>query len=265
MAQSIFVCTDLDRTVLPNGPQPESKGARAAFARLAAREEVTLAYVTGRDRDLVEGAITHYRLPAPEVVIADVGTSIYRVSSGGSWSFVDDWARAIGADWGGLGLHELMALLSDLKPLRAQERSKQGRFKLSYYLALHEERERLSEEIGESLGAAGVQATLIWSVDEPAGVGLLDIIPASASKFHAIEACMGYLGFDYSNTVFCGDSGNDMEVLVSPIAAVLVANAQPEVRDEALCRSSLAERSACLYVAHGGFLGMNGNYWCKII
>ncbi|MCI5126782.1 MAG: haloacid dehalogenase, partial [Candidatus Electrothrix sp. AR5] len=31
----LLVCTDLDRTLLPNGPQPESPGARPAFAALA--------------------------------------------------------------------------------------------------------------------------------------------------------------------------------------------------------------------------------------
>ena len=43
MNRQLLLCTDLDRTVLPNGPQSESQGARTLFAALAARPEVTLA------------------------------------------------------------------------------------------------------------------------------------------------------------------------------------------------------------------------------
>ena len=42
MPKRILICTDLDRTLLPNGKQPESPGARAAFTRLVSRPEVTL-------------------------------------------------------------------------------------------------------------------------------------------------------------------------------------------------------------------------------
>ena len=48
MNGSILICTDLDRTLLPNGNQPESPDARRRFACFAAREEVRLAYVTVR-------------------------------------------------------------------------------------------------------------------------------------------------------------------------------------------------------------------------
>lgn len=67
-------------------------------------------------------------------------------------------------------------------------------------------------------------------------------------------------GFCYENTVFCGDSGNDLEVLASPIPAVLVANAQPVVREFALQRAHALGCEQQLYIAKGGFKGMNGNY-----
>ena len=67
----LLLCTDLDRTVLPNGPQPEPAGARRCFAAFAACPEVTLAYVTGRHRHLVEQAIHDYGLPRPDVVFSD--------------------------------------------------------------------------------------------------------------------------------------------------------------------------------------------------
>ena len=79
MTKPILICTDLDRTLLPNGKQPESPGARAGFRRLVSRPEITLAYVSGRHRRLVEDAIREYELPLPDWVIGDVGTTIYQV------------------------------------------------------------------------------------------------------------------------------------------------------------------------------------------
>ena len=49
MPGHLLLCTDLDRTLIPNGPQPESAQAREHFARFAAHPQVTLAYVSGRD------------------------------------------------------------------------------------------------------------------------------------------------------------------------------------------------------------------------
>ena len=57
MPERLLICTDLDRTLIPNGTQPESSGARDHFALLVGRPEVTLAYVSGRHRALVETAI----------------------------------------------------------------------------------------------------------------------------------------------------------------------------------------------------------------
>lgn len=260
MSARLLICTDLDRTLIPNGPQSESPQARSHFARLVARPEVTLAYVTGRHRALVQQALAHYRLPDPDFVIGDVGTTIYRVGADQAWQPLADWEETIGRDWAGHDHADLKRLLIDLSALRLQETSKQNRFKLSYYVPLHVDREELAGAIGTRLDAAGVAARLVWSVDEPAGVGLLDVLPASASKRHAIEALMQRQLFSLDETVFCGDSGNDIEVLSSPIPAVLVANSQPEVRELALRLAAEAGCSDRLYIATGGFMGMNGNY-----
>ncbi|MFW6379199.1 MAG: HAD family hydrolase, partial [Guyparkeria sp.] len=78
----LLVCTDLDRTLIPNGRQPESSDARDLFRQLVERPEVTLAYVSGRDRRLLESAIAEFALPTPDFAIGDVGTTIYRIDDG---------------------------------------------------------------------------------------------------------------------------------------------------------------------------------------
>jgi len=259
MNESILLCSDLDRTLLPNGPQPESPGARERFAAVAACPGVTLVYVTGRHRELVQQAIDNYCLPLPDYVIGDVGSSLFAVSDAG-WSLQPEWQAEIAPDWAGLRHADLHALLADIRSLRLQETCKQNTWKLSYYVPLYADNVSLLDEVGERLAARGVRASLIWSVDEPAAIGLLDILPASANKLHAIEFLRACNGFPLADTLFAGDSGNDLSVLASAIPAVLVANAAAEVREAALREAQRQGHGNALYIARGGYLGMNGNY-----
>ena len=260
MPERLLICTDLDRTLIPNGAQPESSGAREHFAQLVARPEVVLAYVSGRDRGLVEEAISEYSLPVPDYAIGDVGTTIYRVGATHAWQHDAAWEQEILQDWGGHSHRELAQALSDLPALRPQEAGKQNTCKLSYYPPVDIDTAALSRTIDQRLRALGVKPRLVWSVDEVAATGLLDVLPARASKLHAIEALMRELEFDPVQSVFCGDSGNDLEVLASAIPAVLVANAATEVRADADRLAREAGQEDRLYLARGDFHGMNGNY-----
>lgn len=264
MAVRLLLCTDLDRTLLPNGPQPESSGARDRFNQLVVHPGVTLVYVTGRDRHLVEAALAEYQLPQPAYVIADVGSTIYQTQQG-NWQYWHKWEQEISTDWMGKSHDDMHALFSQLPLLKMQEDSKQNKYKLSYYVALEADHEALMSEMHSILVSQQIRASLIWSVDELAATGLLDVLPASASKRHAIEFLMQDLGFDLANTIFAGDSGNDLAVLSSPIRSVLVANASSEVRNQA--KQMVLNMGQCdaLYFAQGGFLGMNGNYSAGIL
>ena len=265
MPERLLLCTDLDRTLLPNGPQPESAGARSQFAALAADSRLVLAYVTGRDRQLVQEAVTAYQLPQPNFVIGDVGTTIYRIEPDGNWRADQVWETKIGADWNGRSNNDLQLLLTDIPDLRLQEQSKQNRHKLSYYLALDADQDAIARDVMERLQTAAVQARVVWSIDEQAAIGLFDILPDSASKYHAVAMLQQLQGFTDSNTVFSGDSGNDMEVLTSSIPAILVANSDREVQREALQLAAANGYSAQLYIARGGYNDMNGNYSAGIL
>jgi HAD superfamily hydrolase (TIGR01484 family) len=260
----LLLATDLDRTLLPNGIQQESPQARRLFSRVMTRPEITLAYVSGRHLQLVERAIASYALPHPKFIVTDVGTRIYRRGDDG-WRVWEEWEREIGRDWGDLDHAGLRALFADLHQLRPQETSKQSRYKLSYYLPLQANRAALEGEMQRRLRTHGVRASLIWSLDEPAGVGLLDVLPLGATKLHAVEFLREQLGLAVSETLFAGDSGNDLPVLASRLPSVLVANAAPEVRDVARSAAAAAGHADALYLAKGGLLGMNGNYAAGIL
>jgi sucrose-6F-phosphate phosphohydrolase len=254
-----LLCTDLDRTLIPNGMQPESPAAMEKFKRLVNREEITLVYVTGRHRALIEQAMSEFDLPKPDFAIADVGTTIYRIDSSG-WRQWDEWDAQIAPDWRGLTHDDLYRMLSDYPMLRLQEKEKQNRHKLSFYVPLETDVQGLITDMGARLKHAGISANLVWSIDEPAGIGLLDVLPVSANKLHAIRFLMQERGYTHENTLFAGDSGNDLDVLMSDIRSVLVANADAETKQ----RAAKAGADA-LYVARGGYLGMNGNYSAGIL
>ena len=265
MHHRLLVCTDLDRTLIANGPQSESPHARARFEALVARPEVTLAYASGRHRELVQEAIVTHRLPVPEYVIADVGTCIYYVEPKLGWQRQLGWEREIAMDWGDKSQNELSDILCELEDLRLQEPEKQNRYKLSYYVPMTPDHDDLTALIRQRLETAGIHARLIWSIDEFRGTGLLDVVPARASKYHALKALMQAHGFGHDNTVFCGDSGNDLEVLISPIPSVLVGNAQPELKARARELADATGHGEHLYIACGVFLGMNGYYSAGIL
>lgn len=56
--RKVLLCGDLDRTVQPNGAQPESPQARPLLH--------TLAYVSGHHLALLLAAIRDYKLPVPD-------------------------------------------------------------------------------------------------------------------------------------------------------------------------------------------------------
>ncbi len=260
----LLLCTDLDRTLLPNGTQPESVSVRKKFSRFAMRDEVTLVYVSGRDKALVQQAIKNYQIPSPSFVIADVGATIYRIQNK-KFHAMEQWDSEIGNDWDGKSNKDLQKLLSRFKDLRIQEYGKQKPHKLSYYVPLHTDHENLLNEINSCFEKQAVEANLIWSIDDGAGLGLLDILPASANKKHAIEFIMSEFNFSLDETIFAGDSGNDISVMVSPIHSILVANAKDDVKKMAIEQAHQNDTSHSLYLAKGDFFGMNGNYSAGIL
>ncbi|MFT5113958.1 MAG: sucrose-6F-phosphate phosphohydrolase [Parasphingorhabdus sp.] len=259
MNEAILICTDLDRTLIPNGSQPDSANARERFQQLVSQQQIKLAYVSGRDQQLVQKAMRLYQLPQPDFVIGDVGTTLYGIAKNGDWQAIKEWHHHINNDWNGYTNSQIRALIHH-PDLRLQEIAKQNDHKLSYYFPLSARQQNMTESIHIVLSKHGIKANLIWSTDEPNGIGLLDIVPAHASKYLAIDYLLKSLKMNPSRCVFCGDSGNDMEVLVSPINAVLVANSMDDIKQQALNAVIKSASESSLYIAQGGFMDMNGNY-----
>ncbi|MGE4529068.1 MAG: HAD-IIB family hydrolase [Rhodospirillaceae bacterium] len=265
MSLPLLLCCDLDRTLLPNGPQPDDPAALPRFRRVAARPEVSLAYVTGRSRALVERAMARWSLPPPDVVVADVGTTIYDVGPHAAWRAWEDWRAEIARDWRGRTPAEIAAALAGLDALTPQPEERQGPFKLCYTAPPDTDAAALAAAARARLDALGVAAEVVWSVDETGPIGLLDVLPARATKQGAVNFLSRRRGVPAERVLFAGDSGNDLAALTGGFPAVLVANATEAVRAEAMRLAHASGTSDILYMARGGFLGMNGNYAAGIL
>lgn len=264
MTNKLLICTDLDRTLIPNGDASESVNARHLFTELVSQSYVTLAYVTGRDKNLVQSAIEQYQLPYPNFVIADVGSTIYTLKNH-QWLRLKDWDNHIGKDWQSKNYQDLIPLFADIKQCQLQEKEKQGLHKLSYYISLDIDIENIINKISLILENANLKSNLIWSIDEEKNIGLLDILPQSANKFRSIEYLMKNQDFTLENTVFSGDSGNDLDVLISPIKSILVANAHEEVKEKVNSYIQAKGDTNSIYIAQGNYSNMNGNYSAGIL
>lgn len=263
MNTSILLCTDLDRTIIPNGEEPESPRARDVFRQLTEIRGVVLAYVSGRGKDLLEDAVKRFELPRPAYAVGDVGTSMFR-NDEGEFIPIPSWHEEISHDWPNEPRETFAPIISHLPQLEPQPKENQSPFKLSYYAPIDIDQIELIPKISDFIERSGYRAELIWSVDELNSIGLLDIIPRKAGKYHAVKFLMRMLGFDRESTLFAGDSGNDLPVITSELNSVLVRNARSDVRRLALEQIAPENRSR-LYLAQGGFMGMNGNYSAGVV
>ena len=261
MTNSIFICTDLDRTLIPNGDQSLSEGALDVFKDICLSDNIQLCYVTGRNLNLTNKAIVEYELPIADFLICDVGASAY-YRQNNKYTIDNHWKHEIESDWNGMDINLIHELLDDISDLLLQEKDNQSIFKLSYYTKNKPESQ--IKEINKRLKLINVNVNIISSYDEISCRYLIDILPRSVSKLHAINYLMEKNGDTYDNTIFCGDSGNDLDVFTSGIPSILVKNAHQDIID----KINTYEKSGAalnIYKAKGDYFHLNGNYVAGIL
>ncbi|MFV1984900.1 MAG: HAD-IIB family hydrolase [Thiohalomonadales bacterium] len=261
MTNNILICTDLDRTLIPNGDKPVSDGALEIFTTLCTSNDIQLCYVTGRNFNLTNNAISEYKLPIADFLICDVGASAYYFRNN-KYSIDSNWTNEIESDWNGMDINLIHELLDDIKDLILQEQDNQSIYKLSYYTK--NKSDDVVSEIKKRLNIINVNINIISSYDEINCIYLIDILPKSVSKLHAVNYLMEKNGDTYDNTIYSGDSGNDIEVFTSGIPSIIVKNAHRDILNQIdeYQNSGLALN---IYIAKGDFYHLNGNYVSGIL
>lgn len=256
-----ILATDLDRTLLPNGSWEADEGAVELFNRLTEEQGVTVVYVTGRNLELTEKAIGKYGVRRPDVLCGDVGTTIREWRDGG-WATDPGWDPAVrkaSPKWDAGAVRDAVA---GVDGMREQEARHQNPFKQSYYVDAAKKDAVLAAVAERAEGR--FDEAVVYSFDSQAGTGLIDFLPAAATKRTSLEYVASKLGERTRDVVFCGDSGNDVLPLTAGFSGVLVKNADEQL--VAKVREAQAkDPSLRAYFAKGGFHGLSGNYTSGVI
>ena len=256
-----ILATDLDRTLLPNGHWPADPGAIDMFNELTQKHDVLVVYVTGRNLDLTENAIKDYAVRYPDILCGDVGTSIRKYQEG-KWTFDEGWVEHVKREsprWDAMAIKEAV---TGIDGLREQEPEHQNPFKQSYYVR-HEIKDQVLKTVDERVKGK-FDEVIVYSFDSQDGKGLLDFLPASATKQTALEYVAEEYGAAKTDVVFCGDSGNDIFPLTAGFCGVLVKNADDQLVEKVKkCMNQNPDLK--VYFAKGDFRGLNGYYTSGVI
>lgn len=256
-----ILATDLDRTLLPNGSWPADGGAIELFNALTEKADVLVVYVTGRNLALTENAIREYGVRYPDILCGDVGTSI-REYGNGKWRFDEGWVAHVkkaSPAWDATAIREAV---SGVDGIREQESEHLNQFKQSYYVE-HDKNDAVLRKVDE-LVKGRFDEVIVYSFDSQDGKGLLDFLPASATKQTALEYVAKKFETPKEEIVFCGDSGNDIFPLTAGFRGVLVRNADDQLVEN-VRQAMDANPELNAYFAKGGFQGLNGYYTSGVI
>ena len=256
-----ILATDLDRTLLPNGSWEADAEAIGLFNTLTDNRDILVVYVTGRNLALTEMAIQQYGVRHPDVLCGDVGTSIRKYVDG-EWQFDEGWithVRHASPRWDANAIRDAV---SGIDGMREQEKEHLNPFKQSYYVE-HDRSDAVLQEV-DAVVKGRFDEVIIYSFDSQDGKGLLDFLPASATKLTALEYVAEEFNAAKEDVVFCGDSGNDIFPLTAGFCGVLVRNADEQL--VANINKAVAEDPDLkVYFAKGGFRGLNGYYTSGVL
>jgi len=256
-----ILATDLDRTLLPNGQWKPDSGAVELFNELTEKHGVIVVYVTGRNLDLAEGAINEFGVRYPNVLCGDVGTTI-RMHENGQWTFDEGWISHVKNASPKWDAEAIKAAVAGIEGLIEQAPEHLNQFKQSYDVGLAKKDQVLKEVDARVKGK--YDEVIVYSFDSEANKGLIDFLPASATKQTSLEYVAEKFGTEKGKVVFCGDSGNDIFPLTAGFSGVLVRNADDQLVDNV--KKAMDENSALkVYFAKGDFKGLSGYYTSGVI
>ncbi|MGX2040154.1 HAD-IIB family hydrolase [Methylocaldum sp. MU1018] len=235
--------SDLDGTLLPNTgklPNPGCLERTRALLQALLDARCPVCVVSGRHLTLARQGLAVFRLPPPTWWICNVGTEIYDQAG-----ILDrEWQSRLGPP---LDRGALRRTLGNIARLSPQEQQKQGPHKFSLYYPVPVCRE-LRMEIVSRVREVRNDLQMISSVEESSGRTLLDIVPANAGKSHALWYVAERCGVAGDRIFFAGDSGNDLDALLSGVRGALVGNTPEDVRTQAAERQK-HDKDARLFIA----------------
>ncbi|MDX2212927.1 MAG: sucrose-phosphate phosphatase [Oculatellaceae cyanobacterium bins.114] len=213
---TFLLVTDLDHTLV--GDDDALAELNQQLSQYRESDGTKIVYSTGRSPTSYRQLCSEKTLLPPDALITGVGTAIYYADH----STPDfSWATQLATQWDRDQVVAIAAHFADLVP---QPDSEQGAFKVSFYLAEAIASDVIAE-LETSLKQQELEIKIIYS-----GGKDLDILPIQADKGLAMTFVREKWQFEPSQTVVCGDSGNDRALFnMSNERGIIVGNAMPEL------------------------------------
>lgn len=226
-AKVFLFAADLDGTLLPNTGRQAAEGClqrtRTMLDSLLS-SDCPVCYISGRHLGLAREVLLDFGLPRPSYWVCNVGSEIYD----GEGTLDGRWEDMLGEPFDHANMWQA---LRDIDELSLQEEEKQGLHKFSLY-SRQPASSGLLRRIRERLRPLSPNIRLVDSVEESTGRGLLDVLPLNSGKSSALHYLAEKHHLPFEAVFFAGDSGNDMDALLSGVRGTLVGNAPSQVRSE---------------------------------
>lgn len=210
---SLVLATDLDGTFA--GGTPEDR-RRLVTALGAMGDDAVLIYVTGRSVPSARELKEELGLPLPDVLIADVGTS---VAQGDAFAPVEEMELPLGEPWpGGDLVRERLAGTPGLveQPVRAPRRVSYTITEGTVPDAVRRVESRLE----------GIDVDIVGSAGE-----YVDVLPGNVNKGTTLLRVLSWLGQPPECAVVAGDTLNDLALFQTGLRGIAVGNAEPALTE----------------------------------
>jgi len=207
-------------------------------------DKVALVYVTGRHLSSAQSLISTESLPTPNLLITDVGTSIYK-----SAELVEDleWKARMENDW---QPKKILEIATNFPMLNRQELPDDRRISFTVSESLE-----AVHEFNKALLDASIAHTFIFSSNRD-----IDVLPLGAGKGNALEYALDRYAMEGVQLLIAGDSGNDRDMLSLGHPSVIVGNAQPELQEIEPCENLFRANENCAGGIHEAWLHFYGDH-----
>ena len=250
-----LLATDMDGTIIPLEAGIVWKEGVAEFRCVVeAHDELHVAYVTGRDFQRALQGIEEHNLPEPNLLVCDVGTSLYRRGRGG-YRMDQDYARRMEQALGPLEAHTIQRHLDAVSGLAPQPEDCQTPFKVSYYIDADLNHPSVLAATRQRLETLEGSAQVVYSVSSQNGMGLVDVLPAGVAKDAALRYLHNIVGVESHRAVYAGDSGNDLAAFLAGFPSVIVGNASEDLKEEVLRKGAEEGLTEKLYFSRRPYAG----------
>lgn len=216
--QKFLLVTDLDNTLV--GDDEAMAVLTQQLSQHRAEYGTRIVYSTGRSFTSYQQLRTEKQLLEPDALVTAVGTEIYF----GTDKQIPNsqWSEKLSPGWNRELAVATAAHFPDLVP---QPNSEQRPFKVSYFVS-QQTSKAIIPQLESLLAEQGLAFKVVYS-----GGKDLDILPECGDKGLAMRFLRQTWDFPPSQTVACGDSGNDIALFsVGEERGIIVGNALPELR-----------------------------------